>query len=62
MYIRNDKHFFSIPQEKKIFSIHGYYPIISEELKKRGWIEKRDPEFKPLNYDYLVTTQSTTSK
>ncbi|XP_060849426.1 tubulin glycylase 3A-like [Rhopalosiphum padi] len=42
-------------QAKRIFSIHGYYPIISEELKKRGWIEKRNPVFRTMNYEYLLT-------
>ncbi|XP_026804498.1 tubulin glycylase 3A-like [Rhopalosiphum maidis] len=48
-------------QAKRIFSINGYYPIISEELKKRGWVEKRNPDFKPLNYEYLFSTLALTN-
>jgi len=41
-----------------VFSILGYFPTISEELKKRGWVEKRDPYKSSINYSiYLKSTR-----
>lgn len=45
-------------QNKQIFSILGYFPIISKELKNRGWVEKRDPHRPPINYSqYLKSSR-----
>ncbi|CAH1731502.1 unnamed protein product [Aphis gossypii] len=41
-------------KDKKIFSVLGYFPKITLELKNRGWIEKRDPYRPPINYSYYV--------
>ncbi|XP_060881988.1 tubulin glycylase 3A-like [Metopolophium dirhodum] len=41
-------------KEQKIFSVLGYFPKISLELKNRGWVEKRDPYKPPINYSYYV--------
>ncbi|VVC38473.1 Tubulin-tyrosine ligase/Tubulin polyglutamylase [Cinara cedri] len=44
-------------KNQKIFSVLGYFPKISEELKNRGWVEKRDPYRSPINYlQYLTST------
>ncbi|XP_015364911.1 PREDICTED: tubulin glycylase 3A-like [Diuraphis noxia] len=41
-------------KDQKIFSVLGYFPTISLELKNRGWVEKRDPTRPPINYlNYL---------
>ncbi|XP_025195685.1 tubulin glycylase 3A-like [Melanaphis sacchari] len=37
-------------KDQKVFSVLGYFPIISLELKNRGWVEKRDPSRPPINY------------
>lgn len=45
-------------QNKQIFSVLGYFPIISNELKNRGWVEKRDPHRPPINYSqYLKSSR-----
>ncbi|CAI6373504.1 unnamed protein product [Macrosiphum euphorbiae] len=44
-------------KDQKIFSVLGYFPIISVELKNRGWVEKRDPYRPPINYlQYLKSS------
>ncbi|XP_050440034.1 tubulin glycylase 3A-like [Adelges cooleyi] len=35
---------------QKIFSVLGYFPVIVQELKNRGWVEKYNPTKPPLNY------------
>jgi len=45
---------FLILQEQKIFSVLGYFPIISLEMKNRGWVEKRDPDRPPINYSHYL--------
>ncbi|XP_029348656.1 tubulin glycylase 3A-like isoform X1 [Acyrthosiphon pisum] len=37
-------------KDQKIFSVLGYFPTISVELRNRGWVEKRDPYRPPINY------------
>lgn len=37
-------------KDQKIFSVLGYFPKIAEEMKNRGWVEKRDPFRPPINY------------
>lgn len=32
----------------------GYFPKISEEMKNRGWVEKRDPFRPPINYSQYL--------
>jgi len=45
-------------QDQKIFSVLGYFPTISLELKNRGWVEKRDPTRAPINYlNYLKSAR-----
>lgn len=45
-------------KDQKIFSVLGYFPKISEALKNRGWVEKRDPYRSPINYSqYLTSTR-----
>ncbi|KAE9542612.1 hypothetical protein AGLY_002523 [Aphis glycines] len=41
-------------KEQKIFSVLGYFPIISLEMKNRGWVEKRDPDRPPINYSHYL--------
>ncbi|CAI6354325.1 unnamed protein product [Macrosiphum euphorbiae] len=41
-------------KDQKIFSVLGYFPKISLELKNRGWVEKRDPYKPPINYSYYI--------
>ncbi|XP_022176617.1 tubulin glycylase 3A-like [Myzus persicae] len=41
-------------KDRKIFSVLGYFPTISVELKNRGWVEKRDPYRPPINYSLCL--------
>lgn len=46
-------------QDQKIFSVLGYFPKVSEELKNRGWVEKRDPYRPLINYSYYSKSTRT---
>lgn len=46
--------FFDYLQDQKIFSVLGYFPMISLELNNRGWVEKRDPYKPPTNYSHYL--------
>lgn len=39
-----------------MFSVMGYFPSISEELKNRGWVEKRDPYHSPINFSHYFNS------
>ncbi|XP_026821173.1 tubulin glycylase 3A-like [Rhopalosiphum maidis] len=41
-------------QDQKIFSVLGYFPTVSLEMKNRGWVEKRDPYRPPTNYSHYL--------
>ncbi|XP_050527779.1 tubulin glycylase 3A-like [Daktulosphaira vitifoliae] len=42
---------------RKVFSVLGYFPIVVQELKQRGWVEKINPSKPPINYFHY--TKST---
>jgi len=46
--------FFDCLQDRKIFSVLGYFPTISLEMNNRGWVEKRDPYRPPTNYSHYL--------